>query len=109
MNYYTSMLIVLVGLKITLVLLLVGPWLWQRFLGSDSELSSRIVRRSMLAKLNSLEHEMRGRSRKTVLREIQRSMSSVQREVIKTDWVKIFKASFMLLFVAYPGASHLPL
>ena len=30
MTYYTNLVVVLLGLKIVLVLLLVGPWLWGR-------------------------------------------------------------------------------
>jgi hypothetical protein len=48
MNYYESLMLVLIGLKLALVLLLLGPWLLQRLLHSascclGSRLRSRVI------------------------------------------------------------------
>ena len=48
---------------------------------------------------------MRGRRRGSIARAIQSSVGNMQTRVLTVDWVKVFKASFMLLFVAYPGKS----
>ena len=47
----------------------------------------------------------RGRRRASVIHEISRSLSRLQREAFNIDWTKVFQASFMLLFVAYPGVA----
>ena len=47
---------------------------------------------------------MRGRHRASVAKALQQSMLSIRQEALSVDWLKVFRASFMLLFVAYPGA-----
>ena len=42
----------------------------------------------------------------SIVREVTRSLSRIQHEAASIDWSKIFKASFMLLFIAYPGTSE---
>jgi hypothetical protein len=48
---------------------------------------------------------MQGRRRASIARALQTSLHVLQAEVVAVDWVKVFKASFMLLFVAYPGVA----
>ena len=60
-------------------------------------------RRALSQRLSRLEDEMKGRRRVHVVRELQRAMASIQRDMGTVDWTKVFKATFMLLFVAYPG------
>ena len=45
-----------------------------------------------------------GRRRKSVLVEVSRNLAHLRMEAMSIKWSKVFKASFMLLFVAYPGA-----
>ena len=47
-----------------------------------------------------------GRRRVSVAKEIQTSLARLRAEAVSVEWSKVFKASFMLLFVAYPGAYH---
>ena len=70
MNYYTSMLLVLVGLKVVLLLLLIIPLVWDKL--------------SAFRRLKAVRTAARG-------------------SVRAVNWLVIFKTSFMLLFVAYPG------
>ena len=44
-----------------------------------------------------------GRRKASIYREMQRGLSMLEVGVDKVQWIKVFKASFMLLFVAYPG------
>ena len=56
--------------------------------------------------MSEVEERMKGRRMSDMVRELQKAMPTIQQESVTVDWVKIFKASFMLLFVAYPGASR---
>ena len=49
---------------------------------------------------------MAGRRRASIAREVQSAMGKLQQEAASVDWSKVFKASFMLLFVSYPGTVH---
>ena len=46
---------------------------------------------------------MKGRRRGTIVNTLQASVRSLAKQSRSVDWMKVFKASFMLLFVAYPG------
>ena len=103
MNYYDSMMVVLVGLKVVLLLLLIGPWVVGRLKASRFSFIQRCNQRSLRHNVSALEDSMRNRRRASVAVAIQRSVMALQREVVSIDWTKVLKASFMLLFVAYPG------
>ena len=45
---------------------------------------------------------MKGRRRASIARAISESVGEINTRVIAVDWLKVFRASFMLLFVAYP-------
>ena len=47
MNYYDSLLLVLVGLKVLLVLMLLGPWAWGKLVASDLNITSWCRQRSV--------------------------------------------------------------
>ena len=55
--------------------------------------------------VSEMEDRMVGRRKVSVVREVQIAMTQLQQQAVKIDWTKVFKASFMLLFVSYPGAS----
>ena len=44
------------------------------------------------------------RASHSTVRVIAESMSKIQRDAASIEWTKVFKTSFMLLFIAYPGA-----
>ena len=103
MTYYDSMMVVLVGTKLVLVLLLLGPWLWGRLRRSRLPVLSRHTDRSVQKLVSVMEDGMRGRRRASIAREIQQSLEKVQHDAVSIDWVKVFRTSFMVLFVSYPG------
>ena len=108
MNYYNSMMVVLVGTKLVLVLLLLGPWLWGRLRRSGRfKIMARQTERSVRERVSELEDNMAGRRRASVAREIQRSLRNVQQDAVAVDWMKVFRTSFMVLFVSYPGGELL--
>ncbi len=41
--------------------------------------------------------------RDSIAKEMIASMTLIQQQAVKVEWTKVFKASFMLLFIAYPG------
>ena len=106
MNYYGSMMLLLVGFKVVLILLLLGPWLWGKLQNVDWVATSCLQRRQasqVRRKLSAIEDNMVGRRRASLVKELQRVMPTVVNDTKSIDWVKVLKASFMLLFVAYPG------
>ncbi len=44
MNYYASLVTLLVGVKLVLALLLLGPWVWGRLLRAEYVLIACIIR-----------------------------------------------------------------
>ena len=48
---------------------------------------------------------MKGRHRGSVARLLQYLMPAIHQRSVSVDWLKVFKTSFMLLFVAYPGVA----
>ena len=42
--------------------------------------------------------------RDSIVKEMTASMTLIQQQAVRVEWTKVFKASFMLLFIAYPGA-----
>ena len=105
MNYYDSMMVVLVGTKLVLLLLLLGPWLWSRLRRSRLGLLRRHVERRVQKRVSAIEDGMRGRHRASIAREIQQSLGKVQHDAVSIDWMKVFRTSFMVLFVSYPGTA----
>ena len=103
MNYYDSMVVVLVGTKIVLLLLLLGPWLWSRVRNSSFGVMERMRMRSVRARMSKIESDMKGRRRASVAHALQLSLAGVERDISSIDWMKVFHASFMVLFVSYPG------
>ena len=104
MTYYSSLMLVLVGMKIVLLLLLVGPWLWGKLWSSRFGFAGRLRQRGLQQRISAMEDQLKGRRRASIAHVLQSSLGTLQKEVVAVDWVKVFKASFMLLFVAYPGA-----
>ena len=113
-DYYAGMVVVFVGLKVLLALLLVGPWVLRGLLhlsaivgntrkGGGATSPPRTAdsgesRSGMPARGSSLESapaSFAGAKRAET--------RSGSKKVGAVDWLVIFKASFMLLFVAYPG------
>ena len=103
MNYYNSMMVVLVGTKVVLLLLVVGPWLWGRLCRSGLTVVKRRQERTVQKRRSVIESRMIGRRRDSIAREIQQSIERVQQDSASIDWLKVFRTSFIVLFVAYPG------
>ena len=61
----------------------------------ESSASSRQV--------SALEDELKGRRRGSVVKALSTALPDIRSKVLKVNWPQIFRASFMLLFVAYPG------
>jgi hypothetical protein len=107
MNYYASMMVVCVGLKLALVVLLLARWVWARLSARDCRIT-RVVRDAALRRnIANVEASMAaaGRRRGSVAQAMAATLAAAQRRIVSVDWVAVFKASFMLLFIAYPGVS----
>ena len=103
------MVVVFVALKFALVLLLGLPYLWgklSRRFGS-ARVMQRLRARSVNHRLSVLESSLKqqGRSKSSTTRELQRHVSSLNRQWSTVNWVKVLKTSFLLLYVAYPGVA----
>jgi hypothetical protein len=107
MNYYASMMVVCVGLKLALALLLLGPWVWSRLSARGCRVT-RVVRDVQVRrKVTAIEVSLTaaGRRRGSVVKGMAAALASARSSVAAVNWTDVFKASFMLLFVAYPGVS----
>jgi hypothetical protein len=107
MNYYASMMVVCVGLKLALALLLLGPWVWSQLSARNCRVV-RVVRDAQLRRhASSVGAAMaaRGRRRTSVIQGVAEALAQAQARVAAIHWKGVFKASFMLLFIAYPGVS----
>jgi hypothetical protein len=107
MNYYASMMVVCVGLKLALALLLLGPWLWSKVALHDCRVSRAVRDAQVRRKVSEVESSMTaaGRRRGSVTRAMAATLASAQGRMAAINWTGVFKASFMLLFIAYPGVS----
>lgn len=105
MTYYASMVVVLVGLKVVLMVLLVGPWAWGKLLRTKCKPFQRLRDRQLRSRMSALEDGMRGRRRRSVIQVLQSQMGSIRQATGRVNWMKVFRSSFMLLFVAYPGVA----
>ena len=111
LTFYDSMVVVFVALKLALVLLLGLPYIWGKLFRSVGNV--RVVRRlrarSIQRRLSIMEDRMQqqGQRRGSAARELQRQLAAMHNdsEWASVDWIKVFKSSFMLLFVAYPGVA----
>jgi hypothetical protein len=81
MDFYASLLLVCVGLKVVVAVVAVAPWLWRSYA------APRIARSRLHARWRSL------------------LASTTSSTASQTYWSGVFKASFMVLFIAYPGVS----
>ena len=106
MTYYDSLVAVLVGTKVVLLLLILGPWLWHKLQLSQLCFLVRVRQRRVPQDVLVVEEGMVGRRRASVLREMHRCFTSVQRDDIRIDWMKMFRTTFVVLFVAYPGENR---
>ncbi len=95
MSYYTSLVVLLIGFKLTLAALLASSWLWQRYrvYGSCARLMASFKRQSAV--------RVRTRRRATIAQ----SLSAGIARLAAMQWAKVFKACFFLLFLFYPAVS----
>jgi hypothetical protein len=107
MNYYASMVVVCVGLKLALALLLLGPWAWSHVALRDCCVTRavRSVQRRRQGSTVEAPIAAGGQRRASVVRAMTAAAAAASANVARIDWTAVFKASFMLLFVAYPGVS----
>ena len=117
MNYYTSLVVLLVGFKLVLAVVLLGPIAWHAIR------KGRCNRIAVLGKINTkldsrrvsaIEDAHRRRSSLHDGSSSRRSRASVIREMAdalakpaaaKMDWSRVLRSCFLLLLVAYPGVS----
>ncbi len=104
-TFYTSLCIVLLGLKLALALLLLGPWLWQRLQQQQCRLARIANRFRDRQRLAMVEVAMVNRRRGSVMQALADTYQLLQTKRMAIDWGRVFKVSFMLLFLAYPGVS----
>ena len=101
MDYYSSLLVLLLGLKIVLLALAVGPLL------ARVVMSKRMGGCWRRRRQHQQQQQRRGSSTRrasAMARDIQPVNGAGSSTGTSTDWViKVFRASFVLLFVAYPG------
>jgi hypothetical protein len=107
MNYYASMMVVCVGLKLALVVLLLCPWLWSKLATRNCRLTRAVRDAQVRSKVASVKASMAaaGRRRSSAARAMAATLASAQSTIAAINWTSVFKASFMLLFIAYPGVS----
>jgi hypothetical protein len=107
MSYYASMMVVCVGLKIALALLLLGPWAWSKVAVLDCRLTRAVREVQVRRTVEAAEAKLAGagRRRGSVVNGMAAALSSARAGVASIMWAEVFKASFMLLFIAYPGVS----
>ncbi len=106
LDYYANMMVVLVGLKLALVVLLLGPKLWHVLKQRRCGFAQRVVMASVRRKMDRVENELKaaGSRRATIALALSKVLRVVTLDT-SVNWAGVFKASFMLLFVAYPGVS----
>ena len=103
MDYYNSLLVLLLGLKIVLLALALGPLL------ASAVMSKKVRgcwRRRRQERQQQRQERCGGATRRAsaMTRDIQPVTGAGSTAGSSTDWVvKVFRASFVLLFVAYPG------
>jgi hypothetical protein len=100
MNYYASLLLVLVGLKVAVLLVVLVSWAWSQLQRRGCACTRAVLR---------VVHERRAsqivkRASGTIA--MQQALEAVARQHSDdVAWVRVFRSCFMLLFVAYPGVS----
>ena len=117
MTYYDSLVVVLVSFKILLFCVVAGPALYIRLSTLVTSSVGHVVRRA--SRLVSLrpnaatprepesvlavrQHPHGPRRRRTTM--LIESTRATVRAVASLDWTKVLRVSFVLLFVAHPGA-----
>ncbi len=105
MNYYASMVVVCMGLKLVLALLLLGPWVWSHLVARGCCVTRAARAVLVRRKVAAVKASMTGRHRGSVARAVVAVVTSVHSNFSSINWTGVFKASFMLLFIAYPGVS----
>jgi hypothetical protein len=107
MDYFTNMMVVCVGLKLALALLLLGPWAWSKLAARDCRFTRAVREVQVRRKVSAVEVSMAaaGRRRSSVAKGMAAALAAAQRDATTINWKAVFKASFMLLFIAYPGVS----
>jgi hypothetical protein len=107
MNYYASMMVVCVGLKLALALLLLAPWAWSKLSARGCRITRAVQDAQVRRKVSTVEASMalEGRRRSSLTKGMAAALAAAQSQVGRINWTDVFKASFMLLFIAYPGVS----
>ena len=120
MNYYASMMILLVGTKVVLVLMLVAPWVfykvgdcWARRRHRRRAASFTSVQRKASRSMTAAASDVVARRRlvaskvhEVVTRSASGESRGTQPRSRQVPWDKLFRASFTLLFVTYPGETE---
>jgi hypothetical protein len=105
MSYYASMMVVCVGLKLALALLLLGPWAWSRLVARGCRVTRVVHDLQVRRKLSRASAEMSPDTTSQQDARVLTATAAGATAMPKVNWTDVFKASFMLLFIAYPGVS----
>jgi hypothetical protein len=104
-TYYTSLCIALVGLKVALLALLLGPWLWRHMQLQQCKLTRVINSFRDRRRLSKVSEAMSGRRRGSLMSALVVTYASLQARRAAINWSRVFKVCFSMLFLAYPGVS----
>ncbi len=108
MDYYASMMVLCVGLMLLLALLLLGPWAWSKLSLCNCRLTRAVHDLQVRRRVSAIEASMSGGARRrqsALVNAMAATIATAHTEVGRINWTDVFKASFMLLFIAYPGVS----
>jgi len=103
MTYYKQLVVDLVTFKAALLVIILGPWLVERLSHMQCGLSRRL--RVWLARFKNPDHE-EGAERDAALYgwpEEAVKVTSLRESLLNVKQSKLFRASFMFLFLCYPG------
>ncbi len=96
------------GVKIILLLLLLGPWVWSKMMQRGCTRFAVAAReRNVQRAVSEVEDSMRRRRRASVVQAVQSRMQVIQSQATRISWLTIFQLSFGLLFLVRTGTSPL--
>ena len=90
MNYYASMMVVLIGLKLALGVLLLGPWLWSRLQRRGCGATRAVNRHRDRRRLTAVEERMRGRRQSELNQALATALHTMQSTRASIEWSKVF-------------------
>jgi hypothetical protein len=107
MNYYTSMVVVCVGLKLVLALAVLAPWAWSKMLARECWMARAVRDAQVRRRVSEIEASLSATTPRhsVVVKGMATALATARKDAETISWIGVFKSSFMLLFIAYPGVS----